>query len=299
MSQPFLISVRAIEDIIHIQKPGENPRLASLGEVEEVVYSVNSLGSSCTFAEENDSSSLQEFKVTVLKSDSDNSKISQRVIKTGSEGDYYSFRNSSVESLRLTGEADCEAELRSWPSDSDITVLRMRKEFRNELSAKVEWEEERHLTDASSHNLDWESHSLINLADVLKDKDQAEGLTPFTIWTKGNQASEPAADTAQDPSSHTISYPAEEKLSDEKVIETHQESTDVASPETEEQKMVDSGVNALTENKVAEMVRPYEDANQSGANVSRPSKSKLIRDFFRSILLCSSKKNTLDETNSY
>lgn len=277
MSQPFLLSVRAIEDIIGITKAGENPRLTCLNEIEEVVYSANTFDSNYSFAEENDLSSLQEFKTVESYPE-----LSQKLVKSGSEGDY-SIRNSS-ENIRYSGGIDSEADLRSWPSDSDITVLRMKKEFRNELSAKMDWEEERRLTDTSSHNLDWESHSMINLADVIKqNKDQAEGLTPFTIWAKGN------AETTRPDSDENGSVEQKNITEEEIAVRDFQEKqeTDVLK------------ADSIDATAAVEAIKPDSEQNQKEDAVSRPSKSKLIQGFFRSLFRCGSKRQeSLDEINT-
>lgn len=296
MIQPFFLSVRAIEDIIGIEKPGENSGLSTFNEIEEVVYSVNNFDSNYSFSEENDLSSLQEFKS--IESNSNHSKISKINGKNGSEGDY-SIRNS-FESIKFAGQLNSETELRSWPSDSDITILRMKKEFRNELSAKMDWEEERHLTDASSHNLEWESHSLINLADVLKEKDQAEGLTPFTIWAKGSdQGTEPAAETSPD---SPLKNPIEIELTEQKLTETFQ---DVAARNSQDERQPgflkadqDSIIDA-SEEKVEKTTKAEPEKIQKEDVISRPSKSKIIRGFFGSIFRCGSKKRgSVDEIDT-
>ncbi|KAK6623005.1 hypothetical protein RUM43_008857 [Polyplax serrata] len=191
-----VISVRAIEDIIQIQKLFENsPNLKGVHKdrsQERVVFSILKHD---VYSPESPDNPLN---CMLKECDIENSfKCKDKTCKRfdtncwDRDCGFTEYVNPDVvvlENFGIIENTNSEADVKCWSSDSDITILRVRKEFRNELSNKVEWEKQRNLDDdasLSSFNLDWESHSLINLAGVTsRDEDMPEDLTPFTIWSK-------------------------------------------------------------------------------------------------------------------
>lgn len=197
-AQNHAISVRAIEDIIQIQKLiEESPNLKSVKigknqSEERVFFSILKHDVYSPDSANNRLSGILK-KCEIENSFKCNDKNCKRLDMNCWERDcgFTKFVNPEVvvlENFGIIENTSSDTDVKCWSSDSDITILRVKKEFRNELSNKVEWEEQRNLEDdvsLSSTNLDWESHSLINLAGVSStEKDVSEGLKPFTIWSK-------------------------------------------------------------------------------------------------------------------
>lgn len=197
-SVSHVISVRAIEDIIQIQKLIQdcpNFKSIQMGKnkiQEKTVFSAFEHGEYTPDLENN------SFHSVVKECDFENSfkckdKTCHR-LDMGTwnpDSDFTKFVNPDMivlENYGIIESNPSDNDIKCWSSDSDITVLRVKKEFRNELSNKVEWEERRNLGDDNSLSkttLDWESHSLINLAGVeSKENNIPDILTPFTIWSK-------------------------------------------------------------------------------------------------------------------
>lgn len=308
-SSPHLLTARAIEDIIQIPKITDKLPKVTESEIlkekfEDADYSFNKHSHVSAFMD-NSICLPKVIEGNIIKRD--DVKILKRVEGNGSEGDAVNSEDDKLSNSLL----ESNLELKSWPSDSDITIIRIRQEYLSKFSQRVNWEEERNLTEkTSSRNFDWKSYSLINLANITpKEEDGLEDLTPFTIWAKSEDDLE-----ATNPNSHRsvkfknrspndlIYYPLD-KMVFYVPDEVQSEQQPFYNLPKEILSLLDEKINILFQTESSSVVNESlgQQKSEAVSNISlsvnastKSRKLKLFKNIFTCFAKCGSRKTNLD-----